>query len=440
MDTLVTLLEREGLLMPDGETPVASEGITRTNGAAPRLVGVGIELFSRSLVRRGMILYGMARRTEPESTRPFLVLAAPRRPHTRETEGFSLQVVHPDRPWVATAEPSVYHAWALNVRFPWTRPRSVRGYPSLTVVDPLGLTFPACLRIARTWGVVPALVRSHPTELTAVSRSFERAAADATWAVFLEGFRRPFAVVGDGITDAAVIDDVLAASASTIVLNLTPWVRWEVLQWEAAAVRREFDHLDPSHQRRVINRYAGQRFPLGSGRHREELTVTPLQARRYALMFLPAMQFCRRVWEHLQRSQGGDADLEVSLVHAEAPPGSGVLADAGTHADANATERARAESASSTFIHTPTEPAYHLFLSRELQYDGIALSAFEPTLPAEPDAIRRALALHMYVADDQGGYKVSVRATPELHSAFAMHGRSLGAGKAGGASSARFRA
>ncbi|TVR70809.1 MAG: hypothetical protein EA427_05305 [Spirochaetaceae bacterium] len=411
MDTLVAFITKEFFTPPGGSDwngpGLLEKRVSALSPAESPLIGEGpLRVYLRSLHRHGDVLFGIVRHDSsdpagalPEGART-LFLAAGTRPPTAIPGELRLAEHSAASPWVATAELSVENARALHRIFPWTQPCSLRGQrTTIGMGDRLGLATAGHIRAARQFKVAPVLAQQSVRENDLIGRTFDDVVADATWGVFQEGYRSGYGADGDHLKTIDSIDTALAAAMPMITLDLTEVMRPEVAEWSDEEIEREFRDLEETFRRRVLEEYAGHHFPLGGS---GEISFTAAEARRCAVMYGPAIAFSRLVNDHLDKTTGGEYDLEISI-------------DETT---------------------TPTLPAHHLFIARELQHRGVLVNSLAPRFIGEfqkavdyegdMEEFTSQFRRHCLIAHAYGNYKISLHSGSDKFTVYPVVGRETG--------------
>ena len=402
MDALVKLVEKQGLLDPG-----VQEGLHRRLGdlapaESPRLGSGEVTVYLRSLVWRDGVLFGMARIADRERAGRRVFAAGNHAPPDAALDGLRLETVSPSSPWVAVGELTGENARALHHLFEWTRPVSLRRRrTTVGMGDRLGIATAGHLRAARQFDVAPVLAQQSVRENDFIGRTFDDVVANATSAVFQEGYRDGYGADGDHLKTIPAIDVALAANMPMVTLDLTEVMRPEVADWNDQKVNAGFEELDETVRHRVGTEYAGQTFRLGTDTQGREVEITfsTAEARRCAVMYGSALDFSRHVNDHLDRATGGAYDLEISI-------------DETT---------------------TPTLPAHHLFIARELQHRGVLVNSlaprfigeFQKAVDYEGDLVefQRQFRVHCLIAASHGNYKISVHSGSDKFTVYPTVGR-----------------
>lgn len=409
MNELIQLIENEQLLDETTQQGLHRRLAALSPAESPRLGTGVVQVYLRSLAWQDGVLFGIARYgleafehgddAVAEGARVLFVTAG-HRPADSALGALRLAEQSPAQPWVATAELSVENARALHELFSWTRPVSLREQTTtIGMGDRLGITTAGHIRAARQFNVSPVLAQQSVRENDFIGRTFDDVVADATWGVFQEGYRNGYGADGDHLKTIEAIDVALGASMPMITLDLTEVMRPEVAEWSTAEVDAAFAELDGTFRTRVETEYADQRFDLGST---VEISFSAAEAKRCAVMYGPALAFSREVNDHLDAATGGAYDLEISI-------------DETT---------------------TPTLPAHHLFIARELNHRGVIVNSLAPRFIGDfqkaidyigdiPE-FETQFRVHCLIAQENGHYKVSVHSGSDKFSVYPIVGRETG--------------
>lgn len=301
-------------------------------------------------------------------------------------------------PGIFLASTTTANGRALHALIPWTQPVSLRERrTTIGMGDRLGLATPGHIRAARQYQVSPVLAQQSVRENDFIGRTFEDVVADATWGVFQEGYRDGYGADGDHLKTIPAIDVALGAAMPMVTLDLTEVMRPEVAEWSPAQVEEGFAQLDGQFRLRVEQEYSGVTFPLGEGDI--AITIDPLEARRCAVMYGAALEFSRQVNDHLDAATRGAYDLEISI-------------DETT---------------------TPTLPAHHLFIARELLHRNVVVNSLAPRFIGEfqkavdyigdISEFTRQFRVHCRIAREFGNYKVSVHSGSDKFTVFPVVGK-----------------
>jgi hypothetical protein len=127
-----------------------------------------------------------------------------------------------DRLFFAGAFLSPDHAAAelLRSELPWTAPSRVLSLPlTFGTGDRLGIAGPGHARCFQGSGAAPVLAQQSVRELKLTGRTFADVMDAATFAVFREGFRRPWGFDGDHLKTFEEIESALRSGCTMVTLD-----------------------------------------------------------------------------------------------------------------------------------------------------------------------------------------------------------------------------
>ncbi len=218
---------------------------------------------------------------------------------------------------------------------------------------------------------------------------------DATFLVFEEGFERGYGADGDHLKRMEDIDVALDCEMPMITLDLTEVMNPEPASWDAGKVDAEFAKLEEGVRKHVQDSYAGKSFNIEG----ETISLSELEAKRCALMYLRALDFSREVDRHLRKRRGDQYDLEISIDETTAP----------------------------------TLPSHHLFIIRELQLRDVHVNSLAPRFIGEFQKgidyigdlgeFERQFIVHCKIAKAHGMYKISIHSGSDKFSVYPAIGK-----------------
>ena len=358
---------------------------TAVDGAAP----AGIYPASIHFADGAVVAMG-----RDEKSRFLLILA---KGEDKLPAGFVGEAVKLDTGACGLAAPlSAENAAALRRHFPWCAPRSLRNErTSIGCGDRLGLATAGQLRAAKKFRLSPVLAQQSMRELTMTKRTFREVVDDATFMVFAEDYRNGYGADGDHLKNIPDIDTALDAGMPMITLDLSEVMNAAAGDWSDDEVQKAFDALPDDEQVRALNGYADKNYFLDG----ETVEISAADARRCAVMYNKALKFAEEVHQHLKKRRGDEFDLEISI-------------DETT---------------------TPTLPAHHLYIARELMNRGVTVSSVAPRFVGEfqkaVDYIGdvaefdRQFKVHAKIAKAFGNYKISVHSGSDKFAVYPTVGR-----------------
>lgn len=359
-------------------------------GHAPPVLGTAdAGIYRRSLYRVGEVIYCVGRTGVDKALYAFSDAA-------RETPFGTLTESGVEGAFGLRAEMSADNAARLRQLFPFTRPVSLRNErTTIGMGDRLGVASPGHIRAARKYRCYPVLAQQSLRELDYTGRTFADVVADASFAVFQEGYEHGFGADADHMKTRAAIDGALGESMPMITLDLTEVLRPEAAGWQAAELEAAWGELDAGLRERLDGEYRDVVYEAGS----TTLSLDRTELMRCAVLYGEALDFAETVNNHLKERTGDAYDLEISI-------------DETT---------------------TPTLPEHHLFIARELQVRGVTVNSLAPRFVGDfqkaidyigdVGEFDRQFAVHCEISKQFGGYKISVHSGSDKFGVYPSIGR-----------------
>jgi tagaturonate epimerase len=283
------------------------------------------------------------------------------------------------------------NAKRLHEVFPFSAPSSLRDRKTtIGCGDRLGLATPGHIAAVARFQASAVFAQQSLRELTSTGRDFPKVVSDVTFHVFQEGFTSGYGADGDHLRSIKDIDAALDAKMTMITLDLTEAMSFEPAFWSAGRVNEEFEKIDRGVVRHVLEKYAGRIFaPAGC-----QIIFDTLEAKRCALMYWRALEFSRKVDDHLKRKRGNNYDLEISIDETV----------------------------------SPTPLSHHLFIAQELARRGVVVSSMAPRFIGDfqkgidyigdPVEFESQFKAHCAIAKEYGDYKISIHSGSDKFSVY----------------------
>lgn len=317
----------------------------------------------------------------------------------RAAQGFGAQD-HLDH-YVTVIPCDLANVAALHVLFPFTAPVPVAHHrTTFGTGDRLGLATPGHVRAIRPFEAVPVLAQQSLRELTLTGRTFPDVIAAASWGVFQEHFTVGYGADADHLRTEDEIDAALEQGATMITLDCSDHIDPGIAALSAEEALARVRTLPAAQVDTWETRYLNRNHMIRSATGQTHtIRFTPHQLASAVLTYGKALQFTRRVYE--QVISGAKCDFELSIDETQ----------------------------------TPTDPAAHFFVARELQNAGVTVTSLAPRFVGEFQkgidyvgdltGFEREFALHAALAD-HFGYKLSIHSGSDKFSIFATIGKYTG--------------
>lgn len=284
------------------------------------------------------------------------------------------------------------NAVVLRRLLPFTAPSPVlREKRTIGLGDRLGLATDGHIKALGPYDAIPVFAQQSIRELTLTKRSFDDVLDCVSYAVFRNGFRRPFGADGDHLKTEAEVQMAIDCGYTMITLDCSEHIHGEVSEMSCEEVAERFGEREA-----LEARYLKKAFQIGD----QEICFDKEELQRAALIYGEALEFASEIYHKF--IEGKPLDFELSI-------------------DETA---------------TPTTPAQHFFVARELQEKGVCAATVAPRFCGEfqkgidyigdVEQYASEFAVHAAIAR-AFGYKISIHSGSDKFSVFPDSGRlSLG--------------
>jgi hypothetical protein len=290
------------------------------------------------------------------------------------------------------------NAERLRKLLPFTGPSRLGGEPvTIGLGDRLGLASPGHLRLIAGRAAAPVLAQQSVRELDLTNRTYEDVLDAATWAVFQEGFRRPWGADGDHLKTADWVRKAVRLGFTMITADVSDHIHKEFDGAPDQTVLEAYVRLPAARRAELEGRYLPLTLSLDTN---EKIGFTRADLARIALVYLEALDAAEQMYRAGVKAGGGAArfDFELSI-------------------DETA---------------TPTMPAAHVFAATEMKTRGVPLFSVAPRFIGEfqkgidyignPAEFDRSFRTHAAIAR-QFGYRISVHSGSDKFTVFPTVGR-----------------
>jgi hypothetical protein len=282
--------------------------------------------------------------------------------------------------------------------FPFTRPASLRRYSTtIGTGDRLGLATPGHIRAVQKFKVRPVLAQQSVRENTQTGRNFKEVVCDAAWAVFQENYEEGYGADGDHLKSLEEVKGALRAGVSMITLDLSEKLNLEVFRYSKDLVRQKFkDEIDEGDAEVFLHLFLDKEFVLRGPQGEASLHFDEEGAKRNVLVFHKAIDFTEEVYQYIFSWSGKRHLIDFEISIDETP--------------------------------LPTSPENHLFFIIALNHRGVHIDSLAPRFIGEFQKavdyhgnlsdFRRQFHQHVLIAQDYGGYKISIHSGSDKFSVF----------------------
>jgi hypothetical protein len=359
-----------------------------------RRTGLNLDVVAASRAESGGASWALAR----AGGSPRLVIAAGRGA-ARVLDDFEGETTIDAEGPVLVGPTSRRNADGLRRHLAWLRPRTLGTRTSAGLGDRLGLATPGHVRAVRATGgrIAPIFPQQSIREMTRTGRTPLEVMDDATWGMFAEGWRGGTGADADHLKSTADIDACLAAGFALFTIDPGEHVDSSADSADAAALRASAKALPwaalEDTEESLRRRYLGHAFEVEHLR----LVFDEETLLRAAAKYGRAVAHVARLARHLSKAAGARlVELEVSVDETE----------------------------------TPTSPAEHFWIARELRRLGVVWVSLAPRFVGRFEkgvdyigdlgALERDVAAHAAVARSLGPYKLSLHSGSDKFSVYTI--------------------
>lgn len=283
----------------------------------------------------------------------------------------------------------------LNRYFPHTVPQAFgKQTATFGLGDRLGLAGPGHLQLVRTRKVKPILAQQSIRELNLTGRDYKEVMDAAAYAVFREGYRDGYGADGDHLKREEDIQMSLDLGFTMLTLDCSEKIDNSIEGLDEAAVESKYEGLPADVRTHYETRYLDRTFRIGE----HTLAFNRLNLMKITLIYREAIDFMVYIYEKYIRTAGRTVDFEISIDE----------------------------------TLTPTTPAAHFLVARELNDRGVDIFSMAPRFCGEfqkgidyigdLEQFEREFRVHAAVAD-HFGYKLSIHSGSDKFSVFPVIGK-----------------
>jgi hypothetical protein len=284
------------------------------------------------------------------------------------------------------------NATALRQVLPFTAPSPLCDQEvTFGVGDRLGVAGPGHLRVMSRYRACPILAQQSVRELDLTARDYRQVLDASTWAVFQEGYDRPWGADGDHLKSEDWVRTALDIGFTMITADVSDYIRKEYAAKSDGEVMEAYGRLEESYRRRIEDTYLSMKVELDTG---ETIRFSRGVLARTALIYSQAIEHAQRLYRAGVEVKGeGAFDFELSVDETE----------------------------------TPTTPEAHLFVALESKHIGMKITSVAPRFVGEfqkgidyignLEEFEHTFATHAALAR-KFGYRISVHSGSDKFSAF----------------------
>jgi hypothetical protein len=227
------------------------------------------------------------------------------------------------------------NAEVLRKLFPFTAPSPVlRKDRSFGLGDRLGIAVPGHIRVFEKYDAYPVFAQQSIRELNLTNRTYEDVLDAVSFAVFREGFKKEWGADGDHLKTVKDVKYALSLGFTMITLDCSDHIK-NVAKEDAPPLPKNY-----------ADKYLGKTFDIGE---RTSITFTEEDLKQTVAVYGEAIAFAAEIYNKFLKKGKYKADFEISIDETS----------------------------------TPTTPAQHYFVARELIDAGVSFATMAPRFCGE---------------------------------------------------------
>jgi hypothetical protein len=228
------------------------------------------------------------------------------------------------------------NAEILRKIFRFTAPsRVLRKDRSFGVGDRLGIAAPGHIRVFEKYDAYPVFAQQSIRELNLTNRTYEDVLDCVSFAVFREGFKKEWGADGDHLKTVKDVKYALSLGFSMITLDCSDHIKTGVTKDNAPPLPKNY-----------ADKYLGKTFDIGE---KVTLSFNEEELKQIVAIYGEAIGFAVEMYNKFLKKGKYKADFEISIDETS----------------------------------TPTSPAQHYFVARELTDAGVSFATMAPRFCGE---------------------------------------------------------
>ena len=202
------------------------------------------------------------------------------------------------------------NAAALMALFPFTKPRSHKGFPfTFGLGDRLGIASPGHIATIRGKKIFPILAQQSMREVKLTGRSYERILADAAFAVFQEDWQDGYGADGDHLKTEEEIRYALDCGYTMITLDCSEHIDNDIQDLCKTALDAKYADLPAALRNDYEQKYAGKTFTTGDS----TIAIGDTDLKSIVLTYHDAIEYTQKIYQDVILPCGRDIDFEMSI-------------------------------------------------------------------------------------------------------------------------------
>ena len=288
------------------------------------------------------------------------------------------------------------NAQSLRDRFPFTKAVLIGKENSYGLGDRLGNAGVAHLKSIRKTSFKPVLAQQSIRELQRTNRTAQEVMDAASWAVFQTGYRDGFGADGDHLKTEEDIDLMVDAGYTNFTIDPSEYVVNSAMELSDDELRKAYEELPwetlSTTAEAIIESYSDKDFQLSSGKIDK---VSKKEVMSSMIKYGRVITHTKKLAEYLKtKYPAHPSELELSVDETD----------------------------------EPTTPFEHYLIASELTRLGVELVSLAPRFcgdfekgidfKGDLEQFKREYKLHLAIAEEFGGYKLSIHSGSDKFSVY----------------------
>lgn len=293
-------------------------------------------------------------------------------------------------------EQKQHNAELLRDRFPFTKAVLIGKNNSYGLGDRLGNAGVAHMKSIRKTSFRPVLAQQSIRELQRTNRTAQEVMDAATWTVFQVGYKDGFGADGDHLKTEADIDLMVDAGYTMFTIDPSDYVVNDVYDLSRDKLQKAYSELPwdalSATPETIVKKYSEKDIQLKSGNIKK---VSEKIVRSSMIKYGRVITHTKKLSDYLKKRYPNDpAELELSVDETE----------------------------------EPTTPFEHYLIASELDRLGVKLVSLAPRFcgdfekgidfKGDLEQFKREYMLHLAIAEEFGGYKLSIHSGSDKFSVY----------------------
>lgn len=297
---------------------------------------------------------------------------------------------------IRTCEADTKNAYHLMNELEYLKPRPLGIKPSFGMGDRIGNATPGHILAVQDYAIHPVFAQQSIREMDRTIRTPREVMADATWAIFQEGFDGIFGADADHLKTFEDVKATAEAGFTFFTIDPSDHLVFEADNMADSQLKTELEKIFPVENgvSLFMEHYSGKTISLDGGAI--HLSASDTEIMKCAVKFATAIRHTVSLYNVLCGICGGPGRFDFEMSIDETP--------------------------------YPTTSFEHYFIAEELRKAGVIFTSLAPRYTGEfqkgidfignIDEFRKSLHVHAAIARELGPYKLSIHSGSDKFTIF----------------------